>query len=153
MSTVDVNLVLRAPGQFTNYNFNSYANFNGKQLAASANGLYQVCCGDDDDGTDIDAYFTLGPSDLGISNPKRVDYVYANIDSSSDMTLKVNTDDKYYILYDVLVSSNGLQRDRVRLAKGARGWYWKWTFSNVDGADFEVNSIQIMPILLSEGVK
>ncbi len=153
MPTIDLNLLLKAPTQYTNIDFNSYANFAGKQLAVSATGLYQVCCGDDDDGTDIDAYFSLGGTDLGIQKPKVVSHVYSMVKSSSDMLLDVQVDNKVAVSYTMTKSTTGLQRIRTTLAKGSRGWYWKFTLKNKDGYAFDVDAIQLLPNVLAEGVK
>ena len=153
MPTIDVNMYIRAATQYTGLDFNSYANFKGKQVAVSSSGVYQVCCGDDDDGTAISGYFSLGKTALGVQQPKVITHAYIMVKSDKDMELDVTVDDKDTVTYSVPVSSTGLQRIRVTFAKGSRGWYWAFKLKNKLGYDFSIDSIQVLPYALAEGVK
>lgn len=154
MPTIDENLFIKAPTQYTNFNFNSYANFNGKQIASSlTEGLCQICCGDDDDGTDIDAYFSPIKTDLGIKNPKKLRYVYFGLKCDEDMLLEVFADDGTVRSYTIPADSTGQQRVRVTIDLDEKGRYWDFKIKNVDGHAFDMDNIQVLPIILTEGFK
>ena len=72
MHTIDTNIYNRAATQYTGVNFEGYAAFGGYKLAVNSSGLFEVCCGDDDDGTDIDLHYAPIMTDFGIPNPKRL---------------------------------------------------------------------------------
>ncbi len=154
MPTIDVNLFIKAPTQYTGWDFNSFANFNGVQLASSlTEGLCQICCGDDDNGIDIDAYFSPIKTDLGIKNPKRLRYVYFGFKSDEEMLLEVSSDDGVIKSYTIPANSDGQQRKRVTIGKNEKGRYWNFKIKNVNGHDFDMDNIQVLPITLSEGFR
>lgn len=154
MPTIDVNLFIKAPSQYIGWDFNSFANFNGMQLASSlTDGLCQVCCGDDDNETNIDAYFSPIKTDLGIKNPKKLRYVYFGFKSDEDMILEVFADGGAVRSYSIPANSEGQQRTRVTIARNQKGRYWNFKLKNANGFDFDMDNIQVLPITLSEGFK
>jgi len=154
MPTIDVNLFIKAPSQYIGLDFNSYANFNGMQLATSlTKGLCQVCCGDDDDGTVINAYFSPIKTDLGIKNPKRLRYVYFGFKSDEAMILEVFADGGTVRSYSIPANSDGQQRVRVTIDIDKKGRYWNFKIKNVNGYDFDMDNIQVLPTILTEGFR
>lgn len=154
MPTIDVNLFIKAPSQYIGFDFNSYANFNGKQLATSlTEGLCQMCCGDDDEGDDIVAYFSPIKTDLGIKNPKKLRYVYFGFKSAKAMLLEVSADDGVVRSYTIPANTDGQQRVRVTIDMNKKGRYWNFKIKNVNGYDFDMDNIQVLPIILTEGFK
>jgi len=153
MPTIDLNLFIKAPTQYTNVPFNSYANFDGINLGVSSGGLYQVCCGDSDDDSNIDSYFEIVKTDFGIHNPKRLRYVYVGFRSDEDLTLTVQTDTSVAKSYTLKANKNRQQRSRVTIDRGAKGRYWSIKIANKTGYDFSIDFIHVLPIVLSEGFK
>ena len=54
--TIALELKALAPTQYTNYGFNSMIMLGGTLIGANENGLFELD-GEDDNGTNIDAYF------------------------------------------------------------------------------------------------
>jgi len=148
--TLDLNLKIKGTTQYTNYDFNSLVNFNGKQLGAKSDGL-MVLEGDTDLTTKINAYFEPIVSNFGSLNSKRmrcVDLGYRG----SNLQVVVTVDDDQV---DTLSYSNGSMlpsRERKTVSSGLQGVYWKYQIKNVNGADFTVDQINGTFIVRHRGV-
>jgi hypothetical protein len=154
MFTIDCNLVLRGATQYKNYDFNSYANFNGMKIAASsANGICQACCGSADDTDFITSEFSPIVSDFGIPNPKRLRYVILGFQSEGDLLLEVSADDKTPNVYKILANKSGTQRTSVPIGRNMKGRYWRLTVKSILGYKFSMYYIGVIPIILTEGFK
>ena len=155
MPSIDLNLFNKSPTQWKNISFNSYANFNGVQLGASSAGVHQMCCGNLDVATAIASTFSIIKTDFGIKNPKRIRYVYVGFRSDKDLTLSLITDGKSSKSYTLKANSDGQQRTRITIDRevGQKGRYWQFTITNVAGADFSIDYIGVLPVILSEGFK
>lgn len=151
-STVSMHTEWQALTQYTNYPFNSFAIFNDIFLGASGTGLY-VLSGANDAGTNIDAVARVGIADLGTSHGKKVEYVYVGYRATGDMLLRLNTNDSH--VRDYMVKYNGetgLHVKRVKLGKGVVARYWQFEVQNINGADFDLNTLEIKPTILSRRV-
>jgi len=135
-----LNLAMRGLTQFTAYGYNSFATFNGVTLAAGDNGLFAIA-GETDDGTNIDASF-------GMHNKEpmsgRMRSAVANYRTDGQLILRVipeETDDVYE--YTMTKADDVLSKARTKLGRGIKGSNWQFEVSNVDGSDFEFDSIDI----------
>jgi len=151
MITLNTNLKNRATTQYTNFNFNSMVRFAGKTLGASSSGLFDLT-GDDDNGVNIDAYFAPILTDFGISNPKRLRYVYLGFEASGDLTLSVTFDEKTPRSYTVNSTKTGQQRKRVSIGRDGQGRYLGVKFSNLNGCDFSIDSADVLLVVRSNGI-
>jgi len=82
MQTIRTNLVNNASTQYTNHDFNSMILFNGIALGAGESGFHKICCGTDDNGVDIDAYFKTGSSLLNWPGKKKNRFIYLSVKTS-----------------------------------------------------------------------
>lgn len=155
MPSIDLNLFNKSPVQWKNVSFNSYANFNGVQLGASSDGVHQMCCGNLDVATTITSTFSLVKTDFGIKNPKRIRYVYVGFRSAKDLILSLVVDGKASRSYKLKANSDEQQRTRITIDRDLdqKGRYWQFTITNVAGADFSIDYIGVLPVILSEGFK
>lgn len=153
MPTIDTNMKLKAPAQFSNYDFNSLCNFNGMKLGVNNNGLYKILCGDADGTAEIDAYFTIATTDYGVSNTKKFRFMYFGYISDDDLKITISVDEGTPI--DIILTSNkdGLQCSRKSITRELHGRYWTIKVANTNGADFSVNDIEALLIILSQGHK
>jgi len=145
MQTVRTNLTNNASTQYVNFNFNSMCRFNGITLGAGDAGLFKACCGDDDNGVNIDAYFIPYTIDFDDNHPKRLRRVYVAgvIDGQLKLTVTGNgssINGPYTITY------NAAETKQVKMFAINRGVGYKWVyadfkFENVNGAFFAVDSI------------
>jgi hypothetical protein len=133
----------QALSTYTNYPFNSFAKFNGVYLGASDAGIFALA-GANDAGAPIDAVARLGITDFGTTHIKRVDNMYVGYRTDGELLLRVTTCDNS--TYDYTLASTGaagLYNRRVQVGKGLNARYWQFEIQNVDGAEFELNSVDI----------
>lgn len=137
---------------FSNYGYNSFARVGGKNLAASAAGLFELV-GEDDNGLPIPGTVTLGTTDFGSTFVKTVDRLYVGYRSKADITLRVTTDDEHDNSYTLPVSDQTeLATQRVKVGKGLAGRYWQFTLQNLDGADFAFDTIDVKTAKLARRI-
>ncbi len=137
---------------YSNYPFNSFALFNGVYLAAGDGGLFALA-GATDDGAFIDAAARVGMTDFGTSHLKRVDRLYVGYRTDGDLVLRVFTDE--VTVRDYALKSSGavgLHGNHVRIGKGVQARYWQFEIQNTNGADFELNMIEVKPQVLRRRV-
>jgi hypothetical protein len=139
-----------APTQYWNYNFNSMVKFGDSFLGANENGIFVLDSGNDDANTDIEAFFELATSDWGITNIKRVRRIYVNYESNGDLMLSVKDDEdnlRYYLLEPVHLP-NKQHAARVGVGRDGKGVHWMVRVENINGSDFSVDRIQVIPTVL-----
>lgn len=137
---------------YSNYPFNSFAQFNGAFLGADANGIFALA-GDTDNGAMIQAAARVGLSDFGTSFLKRVDRIYVGYSADGAMVMRVLTDTGTQRDYRMAATpEGGLHGNHVRLGKGLESRYWQFEVRNQNGADFTMNIIELKPTRLKRRV-
>jgi hypothetical protein len=147
-STVVMHTETQAVTRYTNYQFNSFARFNGVYLGAKDDGIFALT-GASDNGVLIQAAARVGITDFGTSHLKRVDRVYVGYKTDGDMILRVTTEDKS--VRDYRMRSLGLAGDHTNIVKFGRGLearYWQFELRNENGADFELDAMELKPFVL-----
>ena len=133
-----------AVSQYCGYDFDSIY---GK-MAAGKEGIYVLDSANDDDGSRIDSIVELPLTDLGISNLKRLRNVYIGYEANGSLKLKVLNDEGNEREY-VLKNDGGLQQGgRIPIGRDGKGRYWQLRLENVEGCDFSLDTIEIIPIIL-----
>lgn len=143
-----INYETNAPSRYDSLPANSMCVFNGKTYMACAAGIYEIGA-DDDAGRPIHASATVAQTNFGSTKNKRIPYVYVGMRSSGAMQLKVianNQSDRYYALNAI---GGAVRGSRADLGKGLEGQYWQFRIDNVAGSDFELDSIEFKPAVLS----
>jgi hypothetical protein len=138
--------------QYSNFPFNSFAQFNGVVIGASDQGLFALG-GDTDNGVAIDAFARVGITDFGTSHLKRVDRIYVGYRAKGDLILRIYTNEvqqRDYLLR--AMSGPNLHGNHARLGKGLSARYWQFEVRNRDGADFDLNTIELKPTTLRRRV-
>lgn len=146
-----INTETKGLSEYTNFEFNSMTEINGKFYGANSSGIYELA-GDDDDGTDIRAIIRTGLSDFGISRKKRVSDVYIGHTSTGQLVLKViyNQDnEKREAWYRVSEKPDAHDTTRFKVGKGAKARYWGFELANEDGADFNLDQIELYVLPLN----
>ncbi len=145
-----VNTRIGAVSEYDNYPFNSFAIIGGRPFASADDGIYELT-GDDDEGTPIHASVYTGLTDFGSSVLKRLPSAWIGLTSSGEMVLKVVTTDKGFKKenwYRMAARPEGSPVDsRFSPAKGLLGRYWGFKLENIDGADFQLDSLKVWPLL------
>lgn len=149
----------RAMRSYSNYAFNSYAHFGGRLFAAKDDGIY-VLEGDTDAGQAISASVRTGLLDFGSRQLKRVERAYLGYTAAGTLALRVTTTSpegkKIDYTYRMVTppASDAPRETRVIIGKGLQSVYWAFELDNsMDGKDFELHDVAILPIVLSRKVR
>lgn len=152
-----VNTSTKAVSTYTNYPFNSFAVVGHTAFGASDEGLFELS-GDSDNGEQINAAIRTVLTNLGTGRKKRVPDVYLGYTSSGGLVMKVVTTDKSdgertEDWYKLTEQPAGTMREgRIKPGKGLSSVYWAFEMVNIDGADFEIDKIDLLPIILERRV-
>ena len=149
-----MNTESRGLTRYTNYPFNSFAKIGGKYYGAHAGGIARLG-GRDDMGEPIKAKLRLGMFDFGDRHLKSFSDVFVGMAAGGQMLLKAifvdeQTGEKNMAIYKVLPRPAAASREtRAKLGRGMKAVDWDFVLENVDGADFDLQSIQFYPTQLS----
>lgn len=153
-----MNLRTRALSKFTNYPFNSFMRIGSAWYGAADTGLYRLG-GDDDDGDAINARLRLGLSDLGSRRMKRLPEVFIGAAASGDLLLKVivpaeaDGAREAHVYRCHMRGADSTRTARVKPGRGLRSVYWDFEVENVDGAAFDIESIEFVPLQLDSKIR
>jgi hypothetical protein len=139
-----------APTQYRNYNFNSMTKFGDVYLGANSSGLFALDSGDLDATDDIEAFFELVTSDWGVPNQKRIRKMHISYETNGDLMLTVKDDDgnqRNYMI-DPIHLANKQHTVEVPIGRDGKGAYWMIRIDNVNGSDFSIDRIQVVPVVL-----
>jgi hypothetical protein len=148
ITTWAVNTRTAAVSEYTNFEFNSFAQMGNKYLAASSTGLYELV-GDDDAGTDIIARIKSGLMQWGSSRFTLFKAAYLGVRGPGDFVLRMETGDG--TTYDYSVTTTDMRTTKVRLGKGLRTRYFAFELIS-DGQDFDLDSIEFVPLVAERRV-
>lgn len=144
-----VNLDTGAPSRYIGLPATSMFQHAGKTYVTNAAGIYELT-GDTDAGQPIRAAVTLPRSDFFDGREKRVPWVYIGARTAGPLVLKVITDSPSVRYYAVTSGGASMQGYRVKVGKGLKSRYWQFRLENKAGADFDLDSIEIMPTVLRQ---
>lgn len=135
MTTIVMNTLNSAVTEY-NWSFQSIT----PTHAGSATGLY-LLGGDLDDTSEINSRVVTGLTEWGSSLKKFVEMVYFALIGEGYGTLIVQTlDDEY--AYDFPIRSSGQSREKP--GRGIRENYLAFGYSNLDGADFRLDRVEVL---------
>lgn len=140
---------------YENYPFNSFLQFGDAEYGMTPDGIRRLG-GPDDDGDAINARFRLAFTNLGTSALKRMRAAYLGLSSTGDLRLKViivnpktrQREAHWYRLRST--PSGGPMPVRLKIGEGLRTVYWGFEIETIDGAQFEIDMLQLLPIILEE---
>lgn len=143
MATVRTNLKNNAPTQYSNFDFTSMCLFNGVPIGAGPNGLFRLCCGDDDNGTDIDAYFIPVVTDFGVLERKTMRYAYlsGHCDGSVTVRAEGNGAGVSGPHECAFLGTEERQQQRVQLGRGLKASFFEVKIANASGSRFKIDSV------------
>lgn len=152
MITFDAQLNGSRFSQYINFPFNSMVRFGERFLGASSAGLFEIGA-DKDNGTNIAAEFEFPTTDLGVHNKKRIRFIYLGYETTGDLEFEVITDQQPGKVYRVTkVNKQGQQRNRFPVQRTQQGRYLALKVRNINGSDFGVDRVEVLPIVLSSGI-
>lgn len=131
----------------------TYRNFGFESMCSSAVGVYATdgttiyeLSGANDNGTAIDAWLKTAITDFGTAYLKNCERIYLGIRADGKMLLKTITNEIEENWYEVRLVQEGLHEARVKPGKGLKSRYWQFELRNIRGADFNVESMTLVPI-------
>lgn len=148
--TFVLNTENEAISSYNNYNFNSISG----NLGADSTGIYELN-GESDVGNNIQASIKTSLMDFGSSLHKQIPYAYIGFTSDGTLVLKVISDqhgNKNERWYECKTSYSADDTTRIRLGKGVKARYWQFQLENMDGTDFDIESIELMPLTLNRRI-
>jgi hypothetical protein len=145
----------RPLSQYDGFDFNSYARIGDTYWAAGDEGLFALG-GGTDAGAPIDAHVTTMMLDFDSTRQKRVVAAYLGYTSEGRVVLKVRAVDDGRLVehwYEAREDSPEVpQEGYMPLGRGLKSRYWQFTLANENGADFEVDRLELWPIILNRRV-
>lgn len=138
-----LNVETGALTEYENFQFNSFAKINGVWVGANEDGLF-LLGGADDAGKLIDARFRLARNNFGFALFKRMWNAYLghkNSDGCSITSIDAEANEYDGVTLDKTGDDFKVQRAKVN--HRVKSTYWGLEYANVDGADFEVDNVEL----------
>lgn len=150
---MSLNLKRIAATQYRNFDFNSMCVFNGVALGSNRDGLYSLDDAETDNGTEINSYWEFPTSDLGALISKRFRKFYVGYETSGSIKITVKVDGGAEKSYTLSPKEIGQIQHRgiLPMSRSQKGTYWIFTGENVSGADFSLDNLIGIPIILTRG--
>lgn len=148
----------RASTRYENYPFNSFMRIGGRHYGMTDTGLCRLG-GDTDNGDPVRATIRLGLSNLSSRAVKHVPSVYLGYSAKGDLLLRaIVTDhlDGRRIAHTYRLHAQGAastREGRVKLGRGLSAVFYDFEVENLNGADFEIESIEFMPVIVTRRLR
>ncbi len=136
---------------YESYDFNSFAQFRGASYGVKPDGVY-LLEGDGDGASPIRSSVNFGKHDFGTSAKKSIPNCYIGASSSGDLYLQVTANGVTHT-YQTNRNEDFLQAQRIKIGKGLIANYFTFELFNEVGADFELDSIEFTPAVLTRRVR
>jgi len=130
--------------EYMNWNFNSYANLNGKLLAVKGDGLYEAG-GDKDGGLDIDSMIFFGITDMHRDIMRTAREAWITVRANGDLVFVMRLDEhtEYEYLLERVVGEQNAHELRAEPGRGINNRFVTFGFKNKSGCYFELDSIKV----------
>lgn len=139
-----INLSTGAVSRYTEFPFDQILRLGNKHFGVRQDGVYELT-GSTDNGAPIAASAKTFFTDFGATNFKRVPYVYLMGRFSGDMAVGVQVNEGAEHTFPApAIRGSGVHALRAKIAQGIKGNAWSMTFSNVDGADFDIERVEAL---------
>lgn len=159
--TATLQLERVAPSQYLNYNFNSYAKFNGKYFGANENGIFQLDYAQFDISSssskaNIEAKYRSTMTDFGIKTDKRIRKCRIGLETNDQVKIGVTCNESQNVTVHELPAKrqNTQHYTEVPVGRDLKGRYFDFTVENLNGSDFSIDDIEAhVNILVRKPVK
>ena len=152
---LSINIVNRAVSEYDQFPFNSFTKFKNEYLGATSDGIYRMS-GDDDAGETVTAKIRTGLLQLGSIQKKVVPECYIGYTSTGSLVMKiaaVEQGSKNEHWFELDRTKDSTDTDNFTLPRGLKGRYFQFELIDMDGADFELDSIDLYPVVLSRRIR
>lgn len=134
--------------QYINYDFDSIVEFNGQVIGFNSNGIHQLFAGNDDNGAKIYARFDLPLTNMGTMRNKWLRAVYLSLSADGKIQVTAKDDEHFEHTYEAIPLK--LNKQHIVRVTGGRnfnkGSHYSFSIENVDGSDFDIDTIQAVPM-------
>lgn len=133
--------------EYEAFSFNSFAQFNGVQLAANTSGIHALG-GDTDGASAIQARIRSGQNDLRKASAGAADRLkrpvdaYVSYQSLADARFSILVEDTQYD-YHLPSTSPVMKTQKVDLGRGLKTRYVQWQMENLDGQALELDQVTL----------
>jgi hypothetical protein len=140
-----INTRTNAVTEYRNWAYNSFANIGRKYLGANETGLYEL------NGARDGTANVLADMMSGYFQPNGAKFaglkgVYIGATGQGNYILKLQTGDGNERVYRAMLNP-GLMTTKVNIGKGLRARYIAWELLNEDGQDFDLDTIEFVPMM------
>ena len=132
-----MNLDRGATTQYVGFDFNSFAG----EYGLKSDGLYALS-----GGAGVDAVISLGKTDFGSEELKRLPAAYLGVDAAEPMILVVSVPNGMNYSYTARSSGEDLQIQRIDPGKGLRANWYDLSVYNTEGSDFTLATVSFAPV-------
>ena len=133
-----------ATSRYTGFDFNSFAKIGDEYFAARADGIYRLG-GDTDVGAKILASIDYGKVKVNGGALGRVSNAYVGTSSTGRLFMRLLSDGQAYV-YEARNARNVIATQRFDFGKGLRDNWFEFEIYNGDGEDFDIESIEFVPM-------
>ena len=131
------------------FEFNSYALFQGQVLAAGTAGIVVLGTQTQDGTVDIPWRWRTGKADYGDSHLKRVPRIYIGMEATGDVLFRTILSEGGTRTYRLPHNHvDGIQQRRVPIGKGPKSRYFQYELEGEGGATASVHNLLTYPTLL-----
>lgn len=136
-----------AVSEYEDYAFNSYARFNGANLSANQNGIYELDDTATDEGTyKIKAHIKSGEIDTYNGSIQRLRNAYLSYETDGDVQMVSRADKaatrKYYLTFQTAIS--GIRERRIKFERGIRNRHFDFKIENINGSSMEIDKLTVL---------
>jgi hypothetical protein len=142
-TTWAVNTRTNAVTEYLNYDFNSFALLNGRYIASSSDGLYELD-GDTDDGASIISELMSGYFQFNEKKLFGIKGAYVAIRGGGRFYLKLISGDGREYVYELKAQPN-FMTTKIKVGKGIRTTYMAFDLVT-EGQDFDLDSLEFIPM-------
>ena len=129
---------------YDNFGFTSLASHNGVLYATSPEGVFKLNA-DKDESRNIGAVIETGFLDFSTENKKRISDIYVGY-TGGELECDVETyggPEEVYTYEMGVRDANAPRNNRLKVGRGLSSRYWRLTFRNIDGADFQIHDVAV----------
>jgi hypothetical protein len=136
--------------EYVNYGFNSMARFNGAELIADQNGIYEADASDTDnagvDDYSIKAHIKTGRVDVYKNTKHVLRNAWLNYQTDGSVQVVSRADKKATRYYTLTYNSalDGINERRVKFERGIKNRFFDFKIQNIIGSQLEIDKLTIM---------
>jgi hypothetical protein len=142
-----------ALSRYDNFNFKDSCRFKDDYLFSNEEGIFRLEGVYDYPTKYITSKIKTASLDFGTSNKKQVPKMYIGTTNSGSIILKVSVDGRNSTYYQLNLATENLDTQLIDIGKGLIGRYFQFELSTKGNSAFDVDELELFPILLGRKVR